>query len=73
MANVWMDSIRQVYANCWLTQPGYVATMNDTVGAGEKDITCLKVPGNAVGPVKIQQGSGFNDGVYQYVAFLSSE
>lgn len=28
--------------------------------------TCWKVPGNAIGPVKIQQGSGQSDGDYRH-------
>lgn len=28
--------------------------------------TCWKIPGNAIGPYKTQQGSGSNDGDYKH-------
>lgn len=41
MANVWYASIQQIYANCWFTPPGDVPGLNDTVGAGVKDVSFL--------------------------------
>jgi lysophospholipase L1-like esterase len=64
MANVWYEAIQEIYSLCWFTSPCFVAGLNDTVGAGVKTTTCEKVPGNAKGPVKIQQGSGYDDGNY---------
>ena len=64
MANVWYSAIQEIYSQCWFTSPGFVAGLNDTVGSGIKSTTCEKVPGNTIGPVKIQQGSGYDDGDY---------
>ena len=58
------SAIQEIYSQCWFTSPGYVVGLNDELGLGIKDTTCKKVPGNAIGPVKIQQGSGSDDGDY---------
>jgi hypothetical protein len=67
MANVWYGGIQQIYAKCWLTPPAAVTGLNDNIGTGIKDTTCPKIPGNAIGPVLTQVGSGSDDGDYVYV------
>jgi hypothetical protein len=66
MAGKFYEGIQQVYGNCWITAPGFVAGLNDTVGDGEgtKNTVCEKIPGNTVGPIQTQEGSGVDDGIY---------
>lgn len=47
----------------WLKAPATVAGVNDVVIGGN---TCWKVPGNAIGPVVTQKGSGTADGPYAH-------
>ncbi|OBT51242.1 hypothetical protein VE04_08841, partial [Pseudogymnoascus sp. 24MN13] len=61
MAAVWYQGIQAAAAANWLTAPAAVAGLSDIVVGGN---TCQKRPGNAIGPVKTQQGSGFDDGRY---------
>ena len=39
MANVWYSAIQEIYAQCWFTPPGFVASVNDTVGTGVVDVS----------------------------------
>ena len=43
MANVWYSAIQQVYAKCWLTPPGFVASINDTIPTGIVDVSAFSI------------------------------
>ncbi|KAK4565367.1 hypothetical protein LTR86_003984 [Recurvomyces mirabilis] len=62
MAEVWYQGIQSVANQGWLTTPTVVSGESDTVTAGST--TCNKVPGQAIGPVQTQKGSGSDDGAY---------
>ncbi|KIN00783.1 carbohydrate esterase family 3 protein [Oidiodendron maius Zn] len=68
MANVWYSAIQEIYAKCWFTPPGFVASVNDSVGTGVVDTTCEKVSGWSIVPYQTQRGSGNDDGVYLHEA-----
>lgn len=38
MSNVWYAAIQEIYAKCWFTTPGYVPSVDDTVGTGTVDV-----------------------------------
>ncbi|PVH79243.1 carbohydrate esterase family 3 protein [Cadophora sp. DSE1049] len=61
MAVVWYQGIEAVANAGWLSAPA--SGVNDIVIGGN---TCWKIPGNAIGPVKTQQGSGYDDGPYRH-------
>lgn len=61
MSNVWYAAIQDIYANCWFTSPGYVSSVNDSVGTGPVDVSISGRPcrfenvtntGNSRQPVK---------------------
>ncbi|EPE33632.1 SGNH hydrolase [Glarea lozoyensis ATCC 20868] len=64
MGGIWYSAIQQAFAKCWITPPGFVASINDTVPGAISNTICENVLGNAVGPVTVQQGSGNDDSVY---------
>jgi hypothetical protein len=39
MANVWYSAIQEIYAQCWFTPPGFIASVNDTVGTSVVDVS----------------------------------
>lgn len=69
MATVFYNGI--VYASSFISPPEDVAGINDVSApndSGIEDTKCQKIPGNAIGPIQTQQGSGTNDGGYVHAS-----
>jgi lysophospholipase L1-like esterase len=66
MAAVWYQGIQVADKQGWLTPPAVVAGVSD--GSFPSSTTCDKIPGNAIGPVQTQMGSGQDDGPYVHTA-----
>ncbi|KAH8586344.1 hypothetical protein B0O99DRAFT_702959 [Bisporella sp. PMI_857] len=68
MARLYYDAL--VNLGDYIKPPQRVLGVDDTAAqsqpgsGGEIDTKCQKVPGNAIGPIQTQQGSGGNDGPY---------
>jgi lysophospholipase L1-like esterase len=67
MAAVWYQGFQLAAQVNWLTPPATVAGVSDDQPGGSGDTTCQKVPGNAIGPIQTQRGSGETDGSYVHV------
>ncbi|KFY78640.1 hypothetical protein V499_02243 [Pseudogymnoascus sp. VKM F-103] len=61
LAAVWYQGIQVAADANWLTAPAPVTGLSDIVVGGN---TCQKTTSSSIGPVKTQQGSGFDDGRY---------
>ncbi|OWP06605.1 hypothetical protein B2J93_5084 [Marssonina coronariae] len=68
MSYVWYQGIRAAEAQGWLTPPKAIGGLSDDPELAGPAKTCDKVPGNAVGPYTVQQGSGRDDGDYVHSA-----
>ena len=67
MGRLYYDTLVDLGSHINPPQP--VAGVDDAAaqfepGSGGVDTKCQKVPGNAIGPIQTQQGSGGNDGPY---------
>jgi hypothetical protein len=70
MARVFYDGIIRASSTISAPADGVSNESNPDI-YGQGSTTCEKVPGNAIGPVKTQAGSGTSDGAYTHGSQVS--